>query len=109
MRRVSAPSDPFPLLPTVPPSAPSSAIGVRPGVGDDDQRIGLHCDGEYGHPEGEVNFMLTFTPMFGSNGCFVESEPDKGDFAPIVMEYGQVFRFWGNKCVHPRRGPVDLS
>lgn len=30
----------------------------------------------------------------------MESEPDKGDFHPMTMEYGQICKFYGNRCRH---------
>ena len=42
---------------------------------------GWHCDSDYNHPIGEVNFILALTPMFESNTTIAESEP-------------------GNKCMH---------
>lgn len=59
-----------------------------------------HRDGDYNHPAGEINFWLPFTPVHGSNGVFTESEPDKGDFHPITLDYGEMFRFYGNQCWH---------
>lgn len=59
-----------------------------------------HRDGDYHHPAGEINFWLPFTKVWDSNGMYTESEPDKGDFAPIKLGYGQMFRFYGNKCWH---------
>ena len=59
-----------------------------------------HRDGDYNHPYGEINFWLPLTKVWESNGMFVESEPDKGDFAPLCLDYGQMFRFHGNRCWH---------
>lgn len=39
-----------------------------------------HRDGDYHHPPGEINFWLPFTKVFGNNGFWVETQPDKGDF-----------------------------
>ena len=60
-----------------------------------------HRDFDYQHPEGEINFWVPFTRAWESNALYVESEPDKGDFhPPHAMEFGEIFRFWGNKCWH---------
>ncbi|KAL6070356.1 Streptomycin biosynthesis protein StrG [Balamuthia mandrillaris] len=59
-----------------------------------------HRDGDYFHPPGEINFWLPFTAVHDSNGFYVETQPDKGDFHGLTMGYGQVFRFWGNRCWH---------
>merc|ERR1711907_775248 len=78
----------------------NTAIGFRPGRGDPEDQIGLHTDGEYEHPSGEINFILPLTPMFGSNSLYVESEPGKGDYSPVTQRPGFVFRFYGNQCRH---------
>eukprot|EP01089_Gocevia_fonbrunei_P017638 TRINITY_DN577_c0_g1_i1.p1 TRINITY_DN577_c0_g1~~TRINITY_DN577_c0_g1_i1.p1 ORF type:complete len:229 (-),score=38.83 TRINITY_DN577_c0_g1_i1:87-773(-) len=59
-----------------------------------------HRDGDYQHPAGEINFWLPFTNVFGNNGFYVETEPNKGDFHGLTMKYGEVFRFYGNQCWH---------
>ena len=61
-----------------------------------------HCDADYNHPEGEINFWVPLTETFDSNGFYLESEPDKGDFHPFprTLKPGDVLRFWGNKCKH---------
>jgi hypothetical protein len=77
----------------------NTALGKR-GDEVDDEKIGLHCDSEYNHPSSEMNYMLTLTGQSDTNSCYVESEPGKEDFHPIAIEYGEVFRFYGNKCRH---------
>jgi hypothetical protein len=77
----------------------NTALGKR-GDEQDNEMIGLHCDGDYNHPSSEVNYMLTITGQSETNSCYTESEPGKGDFHPIALEYGEVFRFYGNKCRH---------
>ena len=52
------------------------------------------------HPLGEKNFILPITKMYGTNRLFIESEPNKKDFAGIDMEYGELLCFNGNKCTH---------
>lgn len=52
------------------------------------------------HPIGEKNFILPITKMYGTNRIFIESEPGKGDFQGIDLEYGDLFYFNGNKCTH---------
>jgi hypothetical protein len=77
----------------------NTALGKREDQ-NDDEIIGLHCDGDYNHPSTEINYMLTITGQSETNSCYVESEPGKGDFHPININYGEVFRFYGNKCRH---------
>jgi hypothetical protein len=106
-----------------------------------------HCDADYNHPPGEINFwvpltkgttntkkpinynciyrfisghcesvekkrwfvsfrnetndLIWFDVVWGNNGFWVESAPNKGDFHPIGnLNYGDIFRFYGNKCQH---------
>jgi len=59
-----------------------------------------HRDFDYNHPPGEINFWLPFTKVFDTNGVMVETEPEKGDYHCLEMDYGQIFRFYGNKCWH---------
>jgi hypothetical protein len=77
----------------------NTALGKRDDQ-NDDEIIGLHCDSDYNHPTAEVNYMLTITGQSESNSCYVESEPGKADFHSINLQYGEVFRFYGNKCRH---------
>tara|TARA_A100000164_G_scaffold100647_1_gene88011 strand:+ start:253 stop:921 length:669 start_codon:yes stop_codon:yes gene_type:complete len=61
---------------------------------------GWHCDGDYNHPPGEMNFILALTPMFESNTTILESSPGKRDFHQLELKPGQVFYFNGNQCMH---------
>ena len=81
----------------------NTSIGIRDGEAFDRNRIGLHCDKDFGHPDGEINYILAFTEMYDTNSVYVESAPHSEDFAPSVMSYGTVFRFWGNRCRHYNR------
>lgn len=78
----------------------NTALGYRPNMNDPEDKIGLHCDGDYGHPIGEINFMLTLSGQYGNNSCFVETEPENNNFTPLEMEYGEFISFNGNKCRH---------
>jgi hypothetical protein len=63
--------------------------------------IAMHSDSDYpGHQEAEINFWLPMTNVCGNNSLWVESEPQKGDFKPIEMKYGQFLRFDGFSCRH---------
>lgn len=77
----------------------NTALGKRDDD-TDDERIGFHCDGDYNHPSTEINFMITVTGQSDTNSCYVESLPGKEDFHPININYGEVFRFYGNRCRH---------
>eukprot|EP00978_Attheya_sp_CCMP212_P018177 scaffold49415_cov59-Attheya_sp.AAC.3 len=61
----------------------------------------MHSDKDYpGHQDAEINFWLPVTNVYGNNSLWVESEPQKGDFKPLEMEYGQCLRFDGHDCRH---------
>jgi hypothetical protein len=64
-----------------------------------------HSDGDqdHNHPTGEINFILPVTECHGTAAVWAESEPDRGDFAPMELDYGQFVRFDGNRCRHGNR------
>lgn len=72
---------------TVPPHYDSDAIGQ--------------------HPLGEKNFLLPITEMVRTKRLFIESEPAKGDFQGIDLEYGELFYFNGNKCTHYNESNIE--
>jgi hypothetical protein len=78
----------------------NTAVGKRDDESESNERIGFHCDGDYNHPPSEMNYMLTITGQSDTNSCYVETEPGKEDFHPIQLKYGEVFRFYGNRCRH---------
>jgi len=81
----------------------NSALGFRPSMNDPEDKIGIHCDNDYGHPDPEINFMLTFGNQSGNNSCYVETGPTSDIFHPIEMKYGEFVSFYGNKCRHFNR------
>ena len=52
------------------------------------------------HPLGEENFIIPITKMINTASIFVESECDKKDFKSITLDYGEIFKFNGNRCTH---------
>lgn len=52
------------------------------------------------HPIGERNFIVPITEMKGTARLFIESEPGKQDFSGVDLNYGDLFYFNGNKCIH---------
>lgn len=62
----------------------------------------FHCDSQlgYNHPDGEINFQVAITDIYGTNATWCESVPGLGDYAPIQMSEGQFAIFYGNKCRH---------
>jgi len=77
----------------------NTALGKRSDQSDD-EIIGLHCDSEYGHPDTEMNIMLSLTGQSGTNSCYIESAPLQGDYAPLEIAEGEYMIFYGNKCRH---------
>ncbi len=48
----------------------------------------------------EDNFYLPFTNAFDTNTIWVESEENKGDFAPMNCEYGNTIQWDGSNLTH---------
>jgi len=61
-----------------------------------------HCDGDddHQHPPGEINVFLPLTKCNESNTMWVESIPGLGDFQPLLMNYGQFYMGYLNRCRH---------
>ena len=82
-------------------------------TGGDPLRPGLHCDADYNHPDVELNFWVPFTQCFPGNTLHLESAPGKKDFRPMLLNHGQVLRFWGARCLHHNtmneQGPTRVS
>ena len=70
-----------------------------------------HCDSDSlgKHPLGEKNFLLPVTSMHRSQRLFIESEPGLGDFSGVDLDYGDLFYFNGNKCIHFNEKNVEGS
>lgn len=66
--------------------------------------IGLHHDGEFGHPEEEINIILPITEMFGTNSIYYESIPniniDVYEYSSINLLKNEFFMGYLNKCNH---------
>jgi len=60
----------------------------------------FHTDSEFGHPAGEVNYVLPMTDSGNTASIWVESEPGKMDFEPMEMFTGEIIEFLGNKLTH---------
>jgi hypothetical protein len=48
----------------------------------------------------EYNFFLPFTDAFDTNTIWVESEEDKGDYAPMNCNYGECIQWDGSNLSH---------
>lgn len=54
----------------------------------------------YNHPPNEKNWIVPLTYCYGNNSLWVESEPDKLDFHPMRMQYGDLIAWDGGKLLH---------
>jgi hypothetical protein len=59
-----------------------------------------HCDAQYHHQAGELNFWLPLTAVWGGNTLHTESAPGRADFHPLELGWGRCARFWGNRARH---------
>ena len=64
--------------------------------------IAMHRDKDYpNHTPAEINFWVPVTTrVWGSNSLWLESQPMRGDFCPVELEYGQCLKFDGYDCRH---------
>ena len=50
----------------------------------------MHIDADYNHPEEEINYWMPITKVNSINTVWHETEPNKGDFQPIIIKYGEI-------------------
>lgn len=62
--------------------------------------FGWHRDRDYNHNPLEVNYYLPVTDAYATNTFYYESEPDKKDFRPMELKYGQCAEWDGANCRH---------
>ena len=62
--------------------------------------FGWHRDRDYQHNPKEVNYYLPITSAFETNTFWHETEPDKGDYQPMVGNYGDLIQWDGANCRH---------
>lgn len=67
----------------------------------------FHNDAEFGHPEGEVNFIIPLTNSDETASVWVESKEGKKDFTSIKLRVGWLAQFNGNKLTHGNK--VNLT
>ena len=58
-----------------------------------------HRDSDYGHPEEEINIWLPFNKSVNTSALWLESEPNKRDFKPYSLDYGEILIF-NSKLTH---------
>ncbi|CAL1151832.1 unnamed protein product [Cladocopium goreaui] len=74
-------------------------LRVQPGRSREFKRP--HRDAEYGHQIGELNCWMPLTDYnLTQTTLWVESEPDRGDYEPLDISYGQIGIFHGTLCRH---------
>jgi len=78
-----------------------TALGFCPN--DPDGKIGFHCDSDYNHQPGEINFILTMSGQSGNNSCYIETSPHSEIYKSVDIKYGEFISFYGNKCRHYNR------
>ena len=62
--------------------------------------VPYHRDSDFNHASYERNFWLPFTDTNKSNTIIIESEREKKDFKPYVLNYGQILFFDGANLEH---------
>ena len=81
-----------------------SNIGRLPETDPSPDFIGLHCDGEHGHPPQEKNIIVPLTKMTSTNSLFFEPRPKSGlpctHYELLETDPGKFFYFYGNGCKH---------
>lgn len=67
----------------------------------------FHNDAQFGHPPGEINYIIPLTDSGGTASVWVESEPGKHDFRPMELQLGWLIEFDGNRLTHGNK--VNLT
>jgi hypothetical protein len=69
-----------------------------------DDIIGVHYDGEFGHPTEEINVIVPITDMFDTNSLYYESDPilntNVYDFNNLKLKQNELYLGNLNKCKH---------
>jgi len=60
----------------------------------------FHNDAQFGHPTGEMNYIIPLTNSSGTASVWVESEPGKEDYQPMELRVGNLIEFNGNVLTH---------
>jgi hypothetical protein len=60
----------------------------------------FHRDRDYGHSPHEENYWLPLTRAWGTNTIWIESAPDREDYQPVALSYGQILLFDGANLKH---------
>ena len=66
--------------------------------------IGLHHDGEFGHPSEEYNIVLPITKMYDTNSMYYEETPDSNispyEYKNLKLNVNEFYMGNLNKCKH---------
>ena len=62
--------------------------------------IGVHSDVFYGFSQGNINFYLPLTTIYGTNSLVLESIPGLENWHTVDAGYGTIKRFYGALCSH---------
>jgi len=74
-------------------------LRVQPGRSQEFKRP--HRDAEYGHQTGELNCWMPLTDHKRTQTTlWIESQPDRGDYKPLDITYGEIGIFHGTLCRH---------
>lgn len=60
----------------------------------------MHIDADYNHPKEEINYWMPLTELNETNTIWYETEPNKGDFQPLLINYGEIAKVYFNQCRH---------
>lgn len=107
IKKVHYPKETYILFQTTPNlriSFPgSTSIGARPDY-DPEGIVGLHTDGEFGHLDEEMNFIIPLTEMFDTNSVYYEKEIGSNiayeDYSIVTLSKDQYFMGKLNKLKH---------
>jgi len=74
-------------------------LRIQPGPST--QTVPTHCDSEYGHQDGEINFWMPLTDLnLTQTDLLVESFPKKKDYSPLNVRFGEIASFHGSSLYH---------
>ena len=60
----------------------------------------MHIDADYNHPKEEINYWMPITELNDINTVWHETEPNKEDFQPLIINYGEIAEVNFNQCRH---------
>ena len=74
---------------------------LRLQPGPSERHVRPHCDSEYGHQPGELNFWMPLTDVaLNRTTLWVEAAEGSGDFQPFQLTHGSIGTFHGSVLRH---------